>query len=180
MSTSVVRGADYALSGSDIEAFIPKSLVLTYSELCGLPSLESVLKKHSCLVILFESSEGFGHWTILFPAVYSGVEGELEFFDSYASYPDDNLSLIDEEFRYESGQDYPCLTELLLRDKRSAYMHVNEFGLQGRRTMTCGRWCILRYYFRDISPKEFCSLIDRLSELSGLSYDDLAVVLTGS
>lgn len=166
------------LSNLDLERMVPGSQVVLYRDLHRYYDLQELVPT-GCTFILFESEPGFGHWCVLFETEY---DDRYEFFDPYSSYPDDNLRLIDEEFREESNQDKPYLTKLLIKELSGSgdYININEFALQNKRpdVMTCGRWCVVRYALRHLDPRAFAKKIKSLSKKSGLKPDELVTYLT--
>lgn len=147
-----------------------KANVVLYRDLCNMNNIDEVLGPFQAAFILFEFTDKMGHWVSLYR------NGDtVSFFNSYGDpkgYPDDTLSVIDEEYRKESCQKFPMLSELLLNSPYK--LQYNDVKLQkyGRTIMTCGRWCALFIMMRnqhiDVFSKIFKSDVG----------DDIVTILT--
>ena len=97
------KGLDYALSQDDIITLLKgKVKVITYKELSQYKNIEEALKIYGRLVLLFESRNNYGHWTLLHRL--KGKKNEVEMFDSYGLFPDEELDYIPKDFKKQSTQ----------------------------------------------------------------------------
>ncbi len=130
----------YSLSNEDIQKILPNCNILVYSDLKNYRRLDDI--RLPC-VILFRTSPTYGHWTCLF----RNKLGEIEFFDSYGKFPDDELEFIDEETKKELNESFPYLLNLM--KDYSNHINFNNYWLQGKGVCTCGRHCVLRMLLND-------------------------------
>lgn len=145
-----------------------KANIEIYPNLIYYDDIDELLGINGACFLLFEVKKNVGHWVLLFKL----NNKEIEFFNSYGGYPDDSLDKIPFEYRQQSNQIYPILTELLLN---SGYkLHYNEFKFQksGPNTKTCGRWCILRLLLRKMGIYEFKKIF------KNVDGDELVTYLT--
>jgi len=145
---------EISLSDRDIKkALNNKTKVIEYKELDNYNSILDVLDPYDNVVILYVTKKGYGHWTCV---IKHGKR--IEFFDSYGYIPDDEFSFINKNFRKENGMENKKLLALLKDAQDNGYIiHYNENKLQKEadNINTCGRWCILRIYLRNLSIDEF-------------------------
>jgi hypothetical protein len=155
MDEQIKRWEGKSFSGEDIHRLCEgKVRVLRYRDLKAARTLSEAMGKHKALILLYETSEGYGHWV----AVFEAGPDTIEVFDSYGLMFDDELDFVDPEFRKQSGQ-LPFLTRLLMR---SGYPNIifNQERLQRLKSdvNTCGRWCGLRVCLRHLPLREFIAL----------------------
>lgn len=170
---------DKALSFEDVHRLMNgKIRVMTYDQLHNFDNIIAALGKYEAAVILFITNrEGdFGHYTLCFTRKGNPKHGEpnkklIEFFDSYGMYPDKQRSYISRDIQEMYKEDRPYLLDML---KKSGYpVCYNEYPLQdiNANTSTCGRWCILRCKFRNISIDEFADPFLPLREKDAILPD---------
>lgn len=144
-----------SLSGEDVLNLCGKRAnLLTYPELAKLDNIDQLLGKYRAAIILYLTSENYGHWVCLFQQ----DKKTLCFFDSYALMPDDELKFTQINFRLSHNQYYPHLTYLLYN---SGYdVDYNSYKLQSDKkdTTTCGRWVGARLAMRRLTNDEFAKL----------------------
>ena len=142
------KAEDIDLSGDDIRRITDgKCDVVSYHQLPNYRTLDDLLGVNQAVILLYETKRNFGHWVALFKISDSAVE----FFDSYAFKPD-------EELNYARYNDTPWLTQLI---QQSNYNIVyNDVRLQtfAHDINTCGRWTATRVKMRQIPLKEFQDL----------------------
>lgn len=151
------------LSNHDMQALFDDTVnIITYPELAEVKHLDQIWGSSGAVIILYETSESFGHWCCLFKR----EDGKtIEFFDSlgspdgpYIGAPDAQLKFIKPHFRRISNQYVPHLTVLI---KESPYRCVySAFRLQknARETNTCGRWVTARLLMRELTAEQFAKL----------------------
>lgn len=128
-----------------------KIKLMTYDELMKYNSIDSLFGNKDAIVILFESKEGRGHWTLLFKR----LNGNIEFFDSYGIIPDDQFDFIDSKFIKRKKIVTNHLTKLLFNSNKK--IEYNDHPLQKieKGVSTCGRWVILRYLKKNMNIDDF-------------------------
>ena len=107
--------------------------MIPYHELVNVDSIETLLKPHNAVILLYETKLNFGHYT----ALLIDPDGNLEFFDSYGFAPD-------QELNYATYDNTPYLTHLL--KKYTGKLVYNNFQFQEwvKDVNTCGRWTSTR------------------------------------
>lgn len=161
-----------ALSDEQVMKLVDgKARVLIYSDLADYDDIDEALGEHLAIFLLYESRPDFGHWVCCFR---NG--NEIEFFDPYGIFPDEELKWISEDFRKVSGQKYPHLSYLLSESPYKLTYNNFKFQKQGSGINTCGRWSALRLVFRDLTLKRFKHLFYERHD--DLSPDDIVSILT--
>lgn len=161
---------DYSLSGENINnALNNKSYTITYKELFEFKNIDDLLKLAKYIIILYETTENYGHWCALF----KNNKDSIEFFDSYGIMPDDELKFSKKVFRKSHGFDFPHLTSLLIDCPYNIEYNDHKFQKKGPNVATCGRWCILRCLLSDFDIDKFYLLFKKYK-----NKDKLAVFLT--
>jgi hypothetical protein len=144
-----------SLSGYEIlKALNGKTNLITYPQIHEYKNIQQLLGKHGACVILYMTKENYGHWC----CVFRRNAREIEFFDPYGIYIDDELNYIPKKLQKESDQDYPYLTKLLY-DSRCKIIY-NEHKLQKfkKNVNSCGRWVICRIWLKHIPLEKFVKL----------------------
>ncbi len=163
------------LSGKDIyNALDGDCNILTYKDLAGVRDLDEILDK-PC-VLLYETKENFGHWTLLLKI----HPDTIELFDSYAYRPDEQIKFIPSYFRDKENA-WPHLSWLLANSVKYKRIISNNVRLQkhANDVNTCGRWCIMRAIFwKDFgtSLHEFTNIFD--DSYGKLHPDDIVTLAT--
>lgn len=137
-----------------------KTKIITYSDLAKYNTIEDVLAPHNSVIILYLTKENYGHWVALFVDPNDEKGKTLEFFDSYAIPIDGELSLVPENFRNVSNQDFPHLTYLINMSNNFTTILYNKEKLQKfkKNINTCGRWAGMRIAMKDVPLLEFQKL----------------------
>lgn len=157
MDKEIIKGELKSFSNEDIMRLCEgKVNIYTYPKLAGMVSIDQLLNypiRCGAAIILYMTKKNYGHWVAIFE-----TKPGLEFFDSYGISPDDELKLINEEFREQSNQDRRYLSRLMLESGKQVI--YNNINLQSKKNdiSTCGRWAGLRIALRTISLKNFQNL----------------------
>lgn len=152
----IVDAEKYPLTGADMLRIADgKTNIIVYEDLEGVNSIDDILSPYDACIILYQTSENFGHWITLLKT----SENSLEFYDSYALSVDEELNL-DNEFhkRIHEGKIVPHLSHLI---QESGYnVKSNKVRLQQNLedVNTCGRYAALRVRLRDFSMEKFNGL----------------------
>ena len=161
---------NYSLSGEDILRELDgKCNLIQYKNIDKYKTIEDLLGKYKKCVILYNTTENYGHWTCLYEH-----NGTIYFFDSYGIIPDDEL-----KWRRCYGADcyhsVRYLTKLLYNDKRP--VQYNEYPLQERRAgiSTCGRHVINRLKYPEISVDDYYKIFKDASRY--MNIDKLICLL---
>jgi len=144
-----------SLSGNEVCQIVMKAIgeepnIITYNELDKIRDIDDILKNNMC-VILYETSEGYGHWTCVFKD-----RNTIEHFDSYGLFPDKELKFVSKDINKMLGQGYPMLSKLLY-DCPYDIRYCNK-KFQGEDSSTCGRWCAMRLIFKILDEYDFIRL----------------------
>jgi hypothetical protein len=143
---------DYAMSSDDIKKY---GLCVETNDILNEPfRLINELKKKGAFVLHYPiQSEDSGHWTLLlYHNKTSKHPAFCEFFDPYGKKPDDIMA---------SGLHYdPSIAPTKIYEAcqmANIPLVYNNFAFQKNKkgVNTCGRWCILRWLFRDVGLNEF-------------------------
>lgn len=147
----------HPLSGKEVAAWLPYARMFTFKELERMRSIDELLGPSRTAIILYELQPSIGHWT----AVFQRPDGVIECFDSLGYAPDSEIGFVPADFREQSRQDHTHLLNLLAYTKNR--VEYNELKLQKDKNgvSTCGRHCILRIAYRDISIKKFQQFMKR-------------------
>lgn len=161
---------DYALSSDDItKLFKGKVKIVRYRDLKHFATVDVLLKPYNKVFILYESKNGFGHWTVL----HKLNSKNLEMFDSYGLKIDEELDQIPKAYRKESNQIRAYLSKLLGDSKYTIHYNDHQFQDLKRGISTCGRWCVARCVNNDCSIDEFYRKIRGVCDASGINPDEL-------
>lgn len=134
--------------------------ILKYSELSEFSNIKDAFRKKKFLILLYETSENYGHWCCLFMR----DRNTIEFFDSYGIMPDDELKFIRESFRIENGSLFPHLTFLLLESNFKIEYNNHKFQRKSTnksKISTCGRWVIVRCVLHKLTIDQFAEMFLR-------------------
>lgn len=173
----------HALSESEMkQSMDDKVNICTYTDLHNFSDIKQLLGPYNRCFLLFLSKENYGHWTCLFLNKQNGKD-TLHFFNSYGDlnkgkydgYPDEFLKYIDKNFRAESHQDFPYLTELMLKTKYPLEYNPTQFQKLDKDIKTCGYWCICRLMFSELTDEQFTDFIRSNCANMQLTPDELVV-----
>lgn len=160
------------LSSNDIyELLDGETSLVKNSDLHKYNNIDDLLYPHNCFFILYETEKNYGHWC----CVILRDNYELEFFDPYGYFIDKQLDFIDDDFKKESNQDYPYLSNLFLKSPYK--LTYNDVKLQKKENdnSSCGRHIALRMICKELPLKEYQKL---MKNTKGMTSDDIATYLT--
>lgn len=180
MNKQLLRKYEYmALTDKDIERMLNGNTnIVLYSDLHKYNNLDQLLNGENNAVILYESKPQYGHWT----CIIRPDQENVEFFNSYggvnAGYPDEPLMSISKDFRYESGQEFPYLSQLLIDSPYN--LSYNEYKLQkkGADIRTCGRHVINRIRNINLPLDAYVRKLNRQCAEYGTDYDGVVTIET--
>ena len=158
-----------SLSGIDILSKVKCNLI-QYKDVNKYKSIEELLGPTKKCVILYHTKKDYGHWTCIYE-----YNGTIFFFDSYGFIPDDELKFLHKDLKAELNSNHRYLTQLLYNSNKP--VEYNEYQLQERKknVNTCGRWCIERLKYPEISVNDFYKIFKDASK--HLNIDELICYL---
>jgi hypothetical protein len=153
---------EYSLSGEEVLKLCDnKAKLVIYEELYNYKTLDELLHPWGSVILLYEfkrdsNGDSHGHYVCL----NNVPDGSIEHFDSLGYRPDEELKEIGitPEFAKKSRQDKQYLLRLLID---SGYpISYNEYHLQQDKKgiNTCGRWCGIRTFLKNLSLDKFAGL----------------------
>jgi len=180
-----MNSLEYSLSDDDIENALVKSgyflaneiYIITYNELENIDI--STLPRGSCIVILYRTTDSYGHWTAIYRPLGTN---RIFFFDSMGHYTDNDL--YDEDIfphNEQVGQTRRILTEGLYDSGYTVEYIDSKYVCQSQKRgiNTCGKWCVFFLIFAKAlnikgleSLKRFLRLIKIEYKNNGLTLDD--------
>lgn len=129
--------------------------IYTYRDLLKFKSLNNAFNKKNYIFLLFEIKLNNGHWTLLIR-----YKNKIRFFDSYGFKPDDELTFTNYNFRKKYGMCKKHLVRLLLNSKKKIYYNNYKLQKSDININTCGYWCLMRAYFKNLNDKKFKLLFE--------------------
>ena len=121
------------------------------------------------MIILLEEDVNRGHWTALMKP-----SSGYYYFNSYGTKYDTDISVIP-----------LCIRRILHEDRREISRLLdghpcewNRTKLQGEKSQTCGRYCVLAITmlcFMGYSPADFIEFVKEKATLLNKTYDQLVV-----
>lgn len=141
-----------------------KAKVVTYDQLHRYKTIDELLSPHGAVFLLYQQKPNYGHWVALFKRENNRGNVEIEHFDAYGVFPDDELFWTSKEERKKLKMDFPYLTKLLYEAPRNYDIIYNEFPFQkkGNGINTCGRHAVMRLQHKDKSLNEYVSHFKKL------------------
>lgn len=125
---------DKSLNIIDIATILQRPVnFVNYKDLDDYHDIDDLLVLNNEVVILFPTSNSYGHWVALFKR----KDGNYEFFDSYGKEMDTQLQYIKDYYREVGEHLFPHLTYLVLKSGKK--LHYNNHHLQSAGSATCGR-----------------------------------------
>lgn len=155
MDQKIKNAEKLDLSGEDIMRMCKNKVkIISYEDMENYKTLDDIFDINNATIILYETSDHFGHWTLLLKD-----KNYLEFFDPYGLKPDEELNY-DNKYnkRIHNGVTVAHLTHLL--NESDYKLNYNRKRLQQflKDVNTCGRWCVARVLLRHFTLSEFQKL----------------------
>lgn len=165
---------DKMLSSGDIVRDLNYSVVvMTYSDLQRFNSIERAFGRYDSIVLLYETSRNVGHWV----CVFINDLGQIEHFDSYGLYPDDELKFIPEYFRVSNYDRIPHLTYLLYKSKRVVLYNDYALQLMAKGINTCGKWVVNRLLNKRIDIDSYGKYYMKIKNRDGYINDHYLLLI---
>tara|TARA_R110000782_G_scaffold16495_1_gene47177 strand:- start:385 stop:1356 length:972 start_codon:yes stop_codon:yes gene_type:complete len=158
---------EYSLSGNDILENVDCNLI-KLSEIKNYNSIDALLKNNRC-VILFENRMNVGHWTCMYKR-----GNTIFFFDSYGNDMKGVYDFVPKNINQSLQQNFKDLVKLLYNSPYKVEYNDYELQKDADGINTCGRWCIIRMEYPQLSLDQF----NKLFKNKALSPDEIIVKLT--
>jgi hypothetical protein len=166
----VNEAKEYPLGDDDIEKLLGKTFIFSYPYLDDVAHIDDVFDKKGRSIMLFlTQDENTGHWICM----HKNKEG-IHYFDPYGIPPEGNKVWLNKEQLEELDQLHPRLIQLFRESGYPIFYNNHEFQIDKKGINTCGRHCVSRLYFKDLSLEQYKDMIDK----SGLTPDDFVIKLT--
>lgn len=182
VSPELKKAKGYSLTDSDVVKLVDgKAKVVLYEDMKDYDTIDELLKPHGAVFILYQQQPNSGHWVALFKREDKHGNAEIEHFDSYGVFPDDELFFTEKRMRKRLHHDKPYLTELLYKAPRNYDLIYNEHPFQkyGKGINTCGRWAVHRLQHRDLSLKDYVKMFkDAGISINSAKTDDIVTQAT--
>ena len=143
-----------SLSGIEILNLMDnKCNLVQYSDLHNIKSIDELLGPHKKCVLLYHTSTNYGHWCCVWE-----YNNTIFFFDSYGGVVDTQLKFLPRDLKQELNSNHNYLIKLMYDSGKE--VEYNQHDLQSRKlgVNTCGRWCVNRLRFPEISIDDYYQL----------------------
>jgi hypothetical protein len=150
MDKTILRAEEVLLTGQDIHTMTSGHVnILPYHMLANAASFDNILGDSGACIILYELSEGSGHWVLVMKRPATPTDPEhIEFFDPLGVPVDADLPRIDAHVRSQLHEDVPHLTQLIRESGLQVVWNRQKLQKDIRHVNTCGRHCVVRWLFR--------------------------------
>jgi hypothetical protein len=148
------KSENYSMSNNDLlQAMNNHCNLLSYDQLDNYNDINEVLGKYKKCILLYLTTENYGHWTCLYE-----LNNIIYFFDSYGFMPDQQLGFNQPYINKKLNQNYKHLLYMLYKSNKK--VEFNEYQLQSKKDgiNTCGRWVLIRLMCPQISITEFYNI----------------------
>lgn len=160
-----------SLSGTEVLNLLDnKCNLVQYSDVHNIKSIDELLGPHKKCVMLYHTSTNYGHWCCIYE-----YNDTIFFFDSYGSKPDTQLKFLPRDLKQELNSNHNYLIKLMYDSGKE--VEYNQHDLQSRKlgVNTCGRWCVNRLRFPEISIDDYYQLFKDASKY--MPIDELICLL---
>lgn len=146
-----------SFSGEDILTLCDnKTRIITYPELYNFKNIDDVLEPYGNVVILYETSKGYGHWICVIKH-----NDKIEFFDPYGLPCDDQLEFISKKFRKENNENFPILSKMLYESGYKIVYNSEQLQKYSDDISSCGRHVSFRIIMKNVPLNEYGALLKR-------------------
>lgn len=171
MNKIINKLKESSLSGTNImELLENRSKIIKYGNIRFFRHIDEILNDYDNAVILYETKKNYGHWV----CIMRRENGELEFFDPYGYFIDDQLSFIPKNYAKSSGQNKRYLSALFYNSPYNIVINKVSYQSKNKKISTCGRHVILRIVLKDMSLKEYHDIFKN----DNMTPDDKVTYLT--
>lgn len=127
-----------------------KCNLVQYSDLHSIPTIDVLLGPHNKCVLLYQTSHNYGHWCCVWEH-----NDTIFFYDSYGSKPDTQLNFVPPDLKDELNSNHNYLIKLMYESGKKVEFNQYQFQKREPDVATCGRWCVNRLRFPEISIDEY-------------------------
>ena len=140
-----------SLSSTEILKLLDnKCNLVLYSDVHKIPTIDVLLGPHRKCVLLYQTSHNYGHWCCVWEH-----NNTIFFFDSYGSMPDSQLKFVPPDLKKELNSNHNYLIRLLYNSGKKVEFNQYQFQKREPDVSTCGRHCIARLRFPEISIDDY-------------------------
>ena len=149
-----------SLSGTEV-LDLPdnKCNLVQYSDVHNIKSIDELLGPHKKCVLLYHTSENYGHWCCVYE-----YNDTIFFFDSYGGVVDSQLKFLPRDLKHELNSNHNYLIKLMYDSGKKVEYNQYEFQSREPNVTTCGRHCIARLRFPEISIDDYYQLFKDASK----------------
>ena len=160
-----------SLSGREVLNLLDhKCNLVQYSDLHKISTIDELLGQHKKCVLLYQTSHNYGHWCCVWQ-----YNDTIFFFDSYGSKPDTQLNFIPHDMKTELNSNHNYLIRLMYKSGKKVEFNQYQFQSRDPEVASCGRWCINRLRFPEISIDEYHTIFKDASKY--INKDELICLL---
>ena len=160
-----------SLSGIEVLNLLNnKCNLVQYSDLHNIKSIDELLGSHNKCVLLYQTSHNYGHWCCVWE--HNDI---IFFFDSYGSKPDSQLNFVPHDMKDELNSNHNYLIRLLYKSGKKVEFNQYQFQSRDPEVATCGRWCVNRLRFPEISINDYHDIFKQSSKY--IPNDELICLL---
>lgn len=160
-----------SLSGAEVLKLLDnKANLFSYSQLHNIKSIDELLGQYKKAVLLYHTSANYGHYVCVWE-----YNNTIFFFDSYGGVVDSQLKFLPKDLKKELNSNHNYLIRLMYNSGLN--VEFNQYQLQSREPniTTCGRHCVERLRFPEISIDEYYKIFKEASKF--MPIDELIVLL---
>ena len=162
---------DISLSGTQVLDLLDnKCNLVQYSDLHNIKSIDELLGPHKKCVLLYQTSANYGHYCCVWE-----YNDTIFFFDSYGSKPDSQLNFVPKDLKQELNSNHNYLIRLMYDSGKNVEYNQYQFQSREPNVATCGRWCVERLRFPDISINDYHDIFKQSSKY--IPNDELICLL---
>lgn len=155
------------ISDALIKQYLPNANILMYNQLPMYNNIEELLPHDkSYFVLMYQDSPNSGHWTAVLRQ-----KNTVEYFDSYGSYPDKDLSWVSKEKRHSLGINGKYLSNLFNKTKLKVIYNTEPYQASGNEIATCGRHVVFRLMNINKGLLSYHKFIKSQMKKQGCDYD---------
>lgn len=152
---AIKQAEQIPLSGQDLKNITnSKCNIMRYSDLMNYQDIESVLGEWGAVILLYQQSRDFGHYSCLFKSA-NDPNNTLIFYDSLGITLDKELKFSTFNTRNMGGTIVPHLTHLIQKSNYKVISNTKKLQKDAFANNTCGRYSAMRIVWRALSNKEF-------------------------
>ena len=160
-----------SLSGTEVlDLLNNKANLVQYSDLHNIKSIDELLGEYKKCVLLYQTSSNYGHYCCVWE-----YNDTIFFFDSYGSKPDSQLNFVPKDLKQELNSNHNYLIRLMYDSGKNVEYNQYQFQSREPNVATCGRWCIARLRFPEISIDDYHDIFKDASKY--MPMDELICLL---